>query len=151
MANRHLTMRWSERRTAVRCTSEMTSTLPLRATRALHPPSLILFSLGRTEYAQKCPHLRLLPLRFCERVLPRCATATFAGSSYFILSCYRPRPRLGENEHRPSSRAVHFPTALWLLLSIPACDFSPLPWLVVVEASVFSAAFSALHGAPVLV
>ena len=31
----HLTMRWSERRTAVRATFEMTSTLPLRATRAL--------------------------------------------------------------------------------------------------------------------
>jgi hypothetical protein len=30
-----LTMRWSERRTAVRSTFEMTSTLPLRATRAL--------------------------------------------------------------------------------------------------------------------
>ena len=30
-----LTMRWSERRTAVRSTLEMTSTLPLRATRAL--------------------------------------------------------------------------------------------------------------------
>ena len=42
----HLTMRWSERRTAVRSTSEMTSTLSLRAARASRPPSLILFSLG---------------------------------------------------------------------------------------------------------
>ena len=32
---KRLTMRWSERRTAVRSTFEMTSTLPLRATRAL--------------------------------------------------------------------------------------------------------------------
>ena len=31
----HLTMRWSERRTAVRSTFEMISTLPLRATRGL--------------------------------------------------------------------------------------------------------------------
>ncbi len=31
----HLTMRWSERRTAVRPTFEITSALPLRATRAL--------------------------------------------------------------------------------------------------------------------
>ena len=35
MCEPHLTMRWSERRTAVRSTFEMTSTLPLRATRAL--------------------------------------------------------------------------------------------------------------------
>ena len=34
-AKEHLTMRWSERRTAVRSHFEMTSTLPLRATRAL--------------------------------------------------------------------------------------------------------------------
>ena len=39
-------MRWSERRTAVRSTFEMTSTLPLRAARGSRPPSLILFSLG---------------------------------------------------------------------------------------------------------
>ena len=32
---KRLTMRWSERRTGVRSTVEMTSTLPLRATRAL--------------------------------------------------------------------------------------------------------------------
>ena len=35
MTRMDLTMRWSERRTAVRSTFEMTSTLPLRATRAL--------------------------------------------------------------------------------------------------------------------
>jgi hypothetical protein len=34
MCDLHLTMRWSERRAAVRATFEMISTLPLRATRA---------------------------------------------------------------------------------------------------------------------
>jgi hypothetical protein len=63
-------MRWSERRTAVRSTFEMSSTLPARVTRP-RPPSLILFSLGRmTNFPNNSKKL-VEPPQDAQRILPQ--------------------------------------------------------------------------------